>query len=167
MRAARHLAAFFLVSSAILLALVSRGSGEMGQPQEGQVQRAKESSYSLPPIPKVKEPAEDIAVIQETYEFVGQHPEIAQYIPCFCACSKTKHHRSIEDCYIKSRGRNGVAVHWNKHAAECYICVSVAQEAQHSYRSGMNLPSIRSHIEQDLAPKFKYHTLTPAPPTKQ
>jgi hypothetical protein len=166
MQEARRLTACSLVILAIFLALASRGAGEIDPAQQGPLPPPKVSTYSLPPVPRVKEPAEDLVVIQEAYEFVGQHPEIAQYTPCFCACSKTKHHRSIEDCYIKSRGRNGAAVRWNKHAAECYICISVAQEARRSYLSGMNVASIRTHIDQDLAPKFKYHTPTPTPPTE-
>jgi hypothetical protein len=118
----------------------------------------------FPRIPRVKEPAAEPAAIEETYRFVAEHPEIARYVPCFCACSRTKHHRSIEDCFVKSRHSDGRVAAWTGHAAECYICITVAQEAKASYLNGMSTSSIRTHIEKDLAPKFKYHTDTPLPP---
>jgi hypothetical protein len=123
-----------------------------------------DAASKIPAIPTVEEPAAEQAAIEEGYRFVAAHPEVARYVPCFCACSRTKGHRSIEDCFVESRHPDGTVAAWRNHAAECYICITVAQEAKASYGKGMNITEIRAHIEKTLAPKFKYHTDTPLPP---
>jgi hypothetical protein len=164
MRAVPSFAAILVVCIAISLVMTNAASTEIALPERPRAWDVHNSPHALPPIPRVKDPAEDPATIKEAYEFVGEHPEISRYIPCFCACSKTKHHRSIEDCYIKSRRESDGKIRWSGHAAECFICITVAQEARRSFMNGMDLLSIHAHIERDLAPKFKYHTPTPDPP---
>ena len=41
-------------------------------------------------------------VIRATYKFAAEHPEVLNYVPCFCGCDKSGH-RSSEDCFVKSR----------------------------------------------------------------
>jgi len=119
---------------------------------------------SFPRIPNVKEPAAERADIEQSYRFVGEHPEVARYVPCFCACSRTKNHKSIDDCFVQRRHTDGVVAKWNSHAAECSICVTVALQARDLYLASYDTPAIRAAVEKDLAPKFRYHTDTPPPP---
>jgi hypothetical protein len=121
-------------------------------------------SDDLPPLPTIKTPVEEPAEILEAYTFVATNPEIAKYMPCFCACGRDKVHKSVEDCYIKSRGASEREIVWSTHAGECMICLTVAHEARRLSLEGLSIADIRDEIERTLAPRFKWHTDTPMPP---
>jgi hypothetical protein len=39
----------------------------------------------LPPLPRVSfEPSQPWPVVQQVYEFAARHPEVLQYVPCYC-----------------------------------------------------------------------------------
>lgn len=121
----------------------------------------------LPPLPDFQEPVDTPEVIRQAYEFAALHSEIVRYVPCFCACSKKYGHRSLEDCFIKSRGTTQSRVVWNSHGGECSICITVAQEARRLARGGAKIRSIRTAIERKFAGLFKHHTDTPQPPVDE
>ena len=125
---------------------------------------SKYQGVIIPPIPKVKHPADDAQSLETAYKFAAQHPEVLDYMPCFCACKREKH-RSNEDCFVKSKSREGT-LRWNNHAAECSICLTVATRAKMLLEEGKSIHSIREQIETEFATKFKYHTDTPQPPEK-
>jgi hypothetical protein len=117
----------------------------------------------FPPLPRINDPADDADTIRENYEFAAHHPEIVQYMPCFCACGRDKIHKSLQDCYIKSRGATDADIVWTNHGGECMICLTVAKEARRLALAGKSLTEIRAEIEE-LGHRFKYHTDTPMPP---
>jgi len=54
-------------------------------------------------------PGEDSAIPVETrelYSFIGHHPEIASYMPCFCGCGQ-RGHKSVESCFVQERDATG------------------------------------------------------------
>jgi hypothetical protein len=132
-------------------------------PGDGRARDQTPATNELPPLPRLKEPVDDASVLQETYTFVARHPEVAQYMPCFCACGRDKTHKSLEDCFIKSRGPTAPEIVWNPHGGQCMICVTVAAEARRLLLDGRTVSDIRAEIERTIAPKFKYHTDTPMP----
>lgn len=121
----------------------------------------------LPPLPHFKNPVDKPENIDKLYGFVALHPEVYKYMPCFCACSRTKGHRSNDECFVKSRGKTLSSLKWSGHAAECTICLTVAAQVQDLYLQGKSLQEIRTAVEQ-LGAKFnKFHTDTPLPPRAQ
>jgi hypothetical protein len=119
----------------------------------------------FPALPYIKTPVDDAKSLHEVYLFAAEHPEVVQYMPCFCACGRDQTHKSLENCFLKSRGEKPKDLVWSTHGAECMICVSVAAEARRLYLEGLSVTAIREEIERTLAPKFKFHTDTPMPPT--
>jgi hypothetical protein len=118
----------------------------------------------FPELPYIKTPVDEPKALHEVYMFAAEHPEVVQYMPCFCACGKNKTHKSLENCFLKSRGETPKDLAWSAHGGECMICVSVAAEARRLHLQGLSVAAIRDEIERTLAPKFKFHTDTPMPP---
>ena len=86
-------------------------------------------------------------VIRATYRFAAEHPEVLRYIPCYCGCDLSGH-RSSEDCFVKSRGRNGDVTDWNVHGIACAMCLAVAERAKQMCEKGAQLQDVRADIEQ-------------------
>src|SRR5262245_14457841 len=84
---------------------------------------------SLPPLDlpgyQLPRPPE---TIRATYKFAAEHPEVLSYMPCFCGCEQSGHH-SNEDCFVKSRAKNGDVTAWNDHGMVCAMCLAVAERA--------------------------------------
>ena len=118
----------------------------------------------LPPLPVVDYPADKPEILRKAYTFAALHPEVIKYVPCYCLCSKSLGHRSSEDCFIRSRGRNPAAIVWSRHAAECSICLSVALEAARLLEAGKSPRAIHDAIDAAFRSKFKNRTDTPSPP---
>jgi hypothetical protein len=38
----------------------------------------------------------------EAYQFAVEHPEVLNYMPCYCGCNEEAGHKSNEDCFVKS-----------------------------------------------------------------
>jgi hypothetical protein len=55
------------------------------------------------------------AKVQEAYRYAAAHPEVLQYIPCYCGCENVGH-RHNADCYVKERHADG-RVTFTSHAA--------------------------------------------------
>jgi hypothetical protein len=46
--------------------------------------------------------------VTEAYVFAAQHPEILQYMPCYCGCGADEHkHISNYDCFVDQIDRSG------------------------------------------------------------
>lgn len=118
---------------------------------------------SLPELPQLKEPADKPEAIREAYEFAAQHPEVLDYIPCFCVCGRKFGHRSNADCFVKSRGVDQSSIVWTDHGGQCYVCISVARDAKQLYSEGKNVRTIRETIDLKYGATFKNKTDTPEP----
>lgn len=116
----------------------------------------------LPPIPFEGPLARPLQVVQAVYEFAARHPEVLQYMPCYCGCERVGHGGN-HDCFVRSRDANG-RVQWDPHGAECTVCVDVARDAMLMFNSGASVTQIRAAIDQKWGLRFPSQTPTPAPP---
>jgi hypothetical protein len=164
-----------LTALSVTLTLVAL-TGGIALSQDARSQEAREAQTppaatpggdtgEFPALPFIKTPVDEPKALHEVYIFAAEHPEVVQYMPCFCACGRDKTHKSLENCFLKSRGETPKDLVWSAHGGECMICVSVAAEARRLHREGHSVAAIRDEIERTLAPKFKFHTDTPMPPT--
>jgi len=101
-------------------------------------------------------------VIESTYKYAAEHPEVLRYIPCFCGCDKTGH-KSSEDCFVKSRAKNGNVTEWNEHGMACAMCVAVAERAKVMSEQGAALKDVRADIEKRYGNITGERTPTPLP----
>ena len=68
----------------------------------------------LPPLPGTGQaPPRSPGAIRAVYEFAARHPEVLEYIPCFCGCERNGH-RSNHDCFVAGRDARG-KVTWDAH----------------------------------------------------
>jgi hypothetical protein len=104
-------------------------------------------------------------VIRTAYRFAAEHPEVLRYMPCFCGCNEMGH-RSSEDCFVKSRSKNGTVTEWNEHGIACAMCIAVAERAKTMCDAGASLTDVRADIEKRYGHITGLRTNTPLPPKK-
>jgi hypothetical protein len=102
-------------------------------------------------------------VVAAVFMFAAEHPEILDYVPCFCGCEHMGHKGNTE-CFVKSRAPNGDVLAWEPHGTECQVCIDVGQQAMQMYSSGASVRDIRAAVEKRFATQYKNHTPTPPPP---
>jgi hypothetical protein len=118
----------------------------------------------LPPLPTPNfEPVEPVARLAEVYEFAARHPEVLQYVPCYCGCQAAGH-QANHDCFVKSRAANGAVTQWDDHGMGCTICLGVGRKAMTMFKSGMSVPAIRAAIDKEYGSHYPTQTPTPMPP---
>ena len=111
-------------------------------------------------------PVRPTDVVRATYDFAAQHPEILQYVPCYCGCGADGH-KANEACFVARRDPKGNVLEWDTHGFGCTICIDVAREAMQLYSSGADVVSIRAAIEKKWTPgNAAGKTPTPFPPKK-
>src|SRR5512145_1363260 len=58
---------------------------------------------TAPPLPNVGfAPVRPMDVVRATYDFAAQHPEILNYVPCYCGCG-SQGHMANENCFVARR----------------------------------------------------------------
>ena len=117
------------------------------------------------PIPQIDprllpRPPETIRAI---YKFAADRPEVLRYVPCFCGCDQSGH-RSSEDCFVKSRAKNGGVSAWNEHGVACAMCLAVAERAKEMCDKGASVKDVRADIERRYGNITGMRTPTPLPP---
>jgi len=115
---------------------------------------------ALPPVPYA--PSRPMAIVQQVYEFAARHPEVLQYVPCYCGCERMSHNGN-HDCFVKARKANGTVTEWEPHGIGCAICLDVGRDAMTLFNSGAAVPQIRTAIERKYAAHFPSSTPTPKP----
>lgn len=121
---------------------------------------------ALPPLPRVNfEPPRPMAVVHQVYEFAARHPEVLQYVPCYCGCERAGHNGN-HDCFVKSRAANGRVTEFDAHGIGCTICIDVARDAMTLFNGGATPTAIRAAIDKKYAGRFPSATPTPQPPRK-
>jgi hypothetical protein len=139
-------------------------------PAKAQAPAAKAASTrkSVPPLPNVGfAPVRPMDIVRATYDFAAQHPEILNYVPCYCGCG-SQGHKANESCFVARRDPRGNVLEWDTHGFGCTICVDVAREAMQMYSSGADVHSIRAAIERKWTPgNAGGKTPTPLPPAKK
>jgi hypothetical protein len=117
---------------------------------------AKGSAGALAPHPQATLPPLNLPsfglprppeAIREAYKFAAEHPEVLSYMPCFCSC-ELMGHRSNEDCFVKTRAKNGDVAAWEEHGISCAMCLAVADRARQLYMTHASLTDIRTDIER-------------------
>lgn len=116
----------------------------------------------LPPMPLNGPLARPREIVAAVYEFAARHPEVLQYVPCYCGCEQLGHSGN-HDCFIRARDANG-RVQWNDHGTHCTICIDVARDAMLMFNSGSAPPQIRAAIDQKWGSRAATTTPTPQPP---
>jgi len=122
---------------------------------------------TAPPLPAMGfAPVRPMDVVRATYDFAAQHPEILQYVPCYCGCGADGH-KANDACFVARRDPKGNVLEWDTHGFGCTICIDVAREAMQLYSSGADVVSIRAAIERKWTPgNAAGKTPTPFPPKK-
>lgn len=76
---------------------------------------AKPHTGPLPPLPYDGYASpRPMAVTHAVYEFAARHPEVLQYVPCYCGCERNGH-TGNESCFVKSRSASGQVTAWDSH----------------------------------------------------
>jgi len=122
---------------------------------------------TTPPLPAMGfAPVRPMDIVRATYDFAAQHPEILQYVPCFCGCGADGH-KANDACFVARRDVKGNVLEWDTHGFGCTICVDVAREAMQLYASGADVVAIRAAIDKRWMPgNAAGKTPTPFPPKK-
>ena len=102
-------------------------------------------------------------VVRATYEFAARHPEVLEYVPCFCGCERGGH-RGNHDCFVAARDEDGKVTQWDAHALHCQVCLDVARDAMQMHNGGASPSAIRAAIDQKYAGPGVPMTPTPGPP---
>jgi uncharacterized protein with PCYCGC motif len=118
----------------------------------------------LPPLPSVNyAPARPMTVVQQVYEFAARHPEVLQYVPCYCGCQRVGH-RGNHDCFVKSRATNGRVLEWDAHGIGCAVCLEVGHRAMMLFNDKKSVAEIRATIDKEYGSRAPTQTPTPRPP---
>ena len=121
----------------------------------------------LPPLPRVSfTPPAPMEIVQQVYEFAARHPEVLQYVPCYCGCEQ-QGHRGNHECFVKSRAANGRITEWDSHGLGCAVCLNVGYRAMTLFNAGKNVQQIRAVIDQEIGSRYPSSTPTPQPPKRQ
>ena len=124
---------------------------------------AKAHTGPLPALPRVSfDPPRPQAYVQQVYEFAARHPEVLQYVPCYCGCER-EGHTANHSCFVKSRAASGQVKEWDSHGMGCAICMDVAHDAMTLFQAGGRPAAIREAIDKKYASHFPSSTPTPRP----
>jgi hypothetical protein len=157
-----------LVGSVVAVAAGAGLAPEQSRPRPAQAAAArpgptKPHSGPLPALPRVSfEPPRSMAVVQQVYEFAARHPEVLQYVPCYCGCERVGH-TANHSCFVKSRAADGRVTEWDSHGLGCAICIDVGREAMTLFTAGSKPAAIREAIDRKYASQFPSSTPTPRP----
>jgi hypothetical protein len=157
------MARILLGVAALVLAVVSGSTVADAQRATVRVVPAKAHRGVLPPLPRVNyQPSRPMAVVQQVYEFAARHPEVLQYMPCYCACERIGH-KGNHDCFVKARAADGQITEWDEHGIGCAICLQVGFDAMTLFNGGAKPAAIRAAIDQKYGSHFPSSTPTPRP----
>lgn len=149
--------------AALLFALISGSTIADAQRATIPVVPQKPHVGALPPLPRVGyQPSRPMAVVQQVYEFAARHPEVLQYMPCYCSCERIGH-KGNHDCFVKSRAADGRILEWDEHGIGCAICLQVGLDAMTLHKGGAKPADIRAAIDQKFGSHFPTSTPTPRP----
>jgi hypothetical protein len=87
-------------------------------------------------------------VAQAIYAFAATHPEVLQYIPCYCGC-QSQRHQSNADCYVKHRTAGGRVSEWNSHGLTCPVGPDITGDVMQWREGGLSLTTIRKNIDDE------------------
>lgn len=79
--------------------------------------RPSPAGAPLPPLPQTAYGGvRPMNVLEDVHTFAAQHPEVLDYVPCFCGCENAGH-RGNTDCFVQRRAPSGEILAWEPHGA--------------------------------------------------
>jgi hypothetical protein len=166
MRVSRSLLVASVVVFVGALGATAALSGQAKKRVTAPAATAAPRKISTPPLPTLGyAPARPVDVARAAYFFVGEHPEVSRFVPCYCGCESVGH-TGNESCFVKRRDAAGNVLEWDMHGFGCAVCIDVARESMQLFNSGADPVSIRAAIERKWTPQFQTKTPTPAPPKR-
>jgi Protein of unknown function with PCYCGC motif len=99
---------------------------------------------------------------QAAYAFALAHPDVLQWMPCYCGCAGIPH-RSNLDCFFQRREVKGT-YSYEQHASFCNVCVKTANLAQQLLVQGKTVTQIRAAVDATFGGGAAPGTDTPMPP---
>jgi hypothetical protein len=116
----------------------------------------------LPLLPaSVANGARPLPVVKAAFEFAARHPEVMNFVPCFCGCERLGHSGN-HDCFVAGRDDAGNVTEWESHGVGCQVCIDVAVQARELFESGADVATIRATIDERYA-NAALRTPTPTP----
>jgi hypothetical protein len=82
---------------------------------------------------------------EEAYAYALYHPQVVQWMPCYCGCARMDH-RSNLDCYLKP-AVGGQPTQFEEHASYCDICVKTTLLTKQLVSEGKSLREIRQAVD--------------------
>ena len=98
--------------------------------------------------------------VREAYRFAVHNSHELENYPCYCGCGAMGHTSNL-DCYIQEIDQAGT-VNFDEHAANCGICVDIAQDVMRLLREGRSSIEIRGYVDATYS-AFGPATDTPLP----
>src|SRR5262245_33066353 len=161
-RQTAFLVALALSGSLFLTAALDAGQQARGtSPARGAPVIKPAPAAPLPAMPLDGPLARPRDIVAAVYEFAARHPEVLNYVPCYCGCEQLGH-RGNHDCFVRSRDANG-RVQWNDHGTHCTVCIDVARDAMLMFKSGASVIQIRAAIDQKWGSRAVSEAPTPPP----
>lgn len=102
-----------LAAAGVVVAFITLSDQEA--PTEGTRKRAPGDRYETIAADQLPSFATGNRKVEEAYRYAAAHPDVLQYIPCFCGCRNIGH-RHNGDCYIQERHADG-RITFTSHAA--------------------------------------------------
>ncbi len=159
-------AAAAVLAAALIVSLAGNAAAQGKSPAgaaAAQPTATKGHVGALPPLPRVSfDPPRPMPVVQQVYEFAARHPEVLQYVPCYCGCER-QGHSANHSCFIRSRAADGRVTAFDSHGMGCAVCIDVARDAMTLFNSGSTPGAIRAAIDKKYASHFPSSTPTPRP----
>ncbi len=144
------------VAAVTLLAVTVAGQGDATAQARRKTPPLQLPGYELP------RPAD---VVRKSYQFAADHPDVLQYMPCFCGCDKSGH-KNNADCFVTSRATNGDVTAWHEHGMVCAMCLAVCETSMQMHEAGKSLTETRAEVEKRYSGITTMRTPTPQPPAK-
>lgn len=99
--------------------------------------------------------------IQLVYASAAKHPELLEYIPCYCGCGESAGHMSNLNCFVHELEEGKVV--WDDHGTRCQACLEIAAESIVMYEKGSSVKEIRDYIDDKYKEGYAKPTPTPMP----
>jgi len=99
--------------------------------------------------------------VQGAYELAIQHPDVLDYVPCYCGCHDSNGHEHVRHCFVEDYNENIAEL--DNMGFGCAICIETAEIAVAKYEEGESLPDIRNYIDDKYSGNGVGPTPTPKP----
>ncbi|GAB3803052.1 PCYCGC motif-containing (lipo)protein [Virgibacillus kimchii] len=138
---------------------VTENPSQIDDSLEGLAYNMEKGAWS-PIMAQLLNEVDDLRV-QGAYEMAMEHPEVLDYMPCYCGCYESNGHEHVRHCFVESYNDNIAAL--DNMGFGCAICIETVEEAMAKYDEGESLPEIRDYIDQKYTGSSVGPTPTPIP----